>query len=98
MPRSSGTKPMPAWAVRCSGSAHQVLAVEGDRAGALADNAHDGAQRRGLADAVAAEQGHGLALIDVEIDAVQRMAFAIPGVEIADASKGSGVSSCSVPI
>ncbi len=61
--------------------AHDVLAVERDGAGALADDAHDGTQRRRLADAVAAKKRDGFAGPDIEVDAVQGMAFAIPGIE-----------------
>ena len=76
--------------------AHHVLAVEGDRPCALADNPHDGAQRCRLADTVAAEQGDRLALVNVEIDAVQGVAFAIPGIEVPDGEAAR--YSCSVPI
>ena len=55
--------------------------VEADRTLALADDAHDGLQRRRLAGAVAAEQGHDLALAHVELDAVQDVGFAVPGFE-----------------
>ena len=56
-----------------------------------------GAQGRGLAGAVAAEQRDGLALADVEIDAVQDVALAVPGL----AGRGlreAARYSCSVPI
>ena len=46
----------------------------------MAENAHDGAQGRRLAGAVAAEKGRDLALLDREIHAVQHMRLAVPGV------------------
>ena len=49
--------------------------------------AHDRLHRRGLAGAVAAEQGHHLALAHVEVDAVQNVALAVPGVQAADFSR-----------
>src|SRR5690606_20873227 len=49
----------------------------------------DGSEGRGASRAVAAQQGHDLALADAEVDAVQYMRFAIPGVEIADLECGS---------
>jgi len=63
-------------------------AVETDRAGALADDPHHRFQRRGLAGAVAPEQGDDLAGIHVEIDAVQDMRLAIPGFEILNRQHG----------
>ncbi len=68
--------------------AQNVFAIKRDRAGALADNAHDGAQRRGFADAVAAQKRDGFTGPDIEIDAVQRMAFAIPGIKPAHGKQG----------
>ena len=44
---------------------------------------HDGLAGGGAADAVAAEQADDFALVDGEIDALQNMALAIEGVEIA---------------
>ena len=65
--------------------------------GAFADDPHDGAQRCRLADAIAAKQGNRLALMNIEIDAVQRMTFTIPGMKIADGKEWLNYS-CSVPI
>ena len=48
-----------------------------------ADQAHDGAQRARAAGAVAAEQRHDLAFVDVEVHAVQHVRFAVPGVQVA---------------
>src|SRR5581483_3776866 len=56
-------------------------AFERDRARAPRDDAHDRFERRRLADAVAAEQRHDLARAHLEIDAVQDVGFAVPGVE-----------------
>src|SRR5947209_942587 len=50
---------------------------------AVRDDAHDGAQGRRLAGAVAAEQGHELALADGEAHAVEDVRFAIPSLEAA---------------
>ena len=61
MPRSSGQMAMPSRAMRLRGQADGLRALEDDRAGALADHAHDRLQRRRLAGAVAAEQRHHLA-------------------------------------
>ena len=43
--------------------------------------AHQAAQRRGLAGAVAAEQRHDLAFAHLEADAVQDVALAVKGVQ-----------------
>ena len=48
------------------------------------DEAHDGLERRALADAVAAQQADDLALADVERDAVQDVALAVVGVQVLD--------------
>ena len=50
---------------------------------ALAEDADDRLQRRGLAGAVAAEQRHDLARLHVEAHAVQDVALAVPAVEVA---------------
>ena len=61
-----------------------------DRAALEADLAdrrhqpHDGLAGGRAADAVAAEQADDLALIDPEVDALQDVALAVEGVEIAD--------------
>ena len=59
-------------------------AAIGDAALAPRHQTHDGLHRRGLAGAVSPEQGHHLALAHLKIDAVQHMAFAIPGIESRD--------------
>jgi hypothetical protein len=64
--------------------ADRLGALDLDRAGARADQAHDRAQRAGAAGAVAAEQGHDLAFVDVEVDAVQHVRFAVPALHARD--------------
>ena len=54
-------------------------------------------KRRGLAGAVAAEQRDGLALADVEVDAMQDMALAVPGLQ-RRGLRGGARHSCSVPM
>ncbi len=48
---------------------------------ARAGQAHDGAQRRGAAGAIAAQQRDDFALGDRQIDVMQDVRFAIPGVQ-----------------
>src|SRR5206468_1141178 len=67
-------------------------AVEPDRAGLRADDAHHCRQGRGLAHAVTPEQGHDLAGADREIDAEQDPAVAIAGFETADLEHQSSSS------
>src|SRR5436853_211172 len=74
--------PEPGDAVRRQ--ADQLSPAKPHRAGALAENAHDRAQGRRLAGAVAAEQGLNLALLDREIHAVQNVRLAVPGVQSLD--------------
>ena len=61
------------------GEAAGRLAGEADRALARAQERRDGADRGGLAHAVAAHQRHDLALADVEVDAEERLAGAVEG-------------------
>ena len=56
-------------------------AEDRDLAFARRRQAHQAAQRRGLAGAVAAQQGGDLALGDLQADAMQDMALAVIGVE-----------------
>ena len=84
MPRSSGQKAIPARAIASDGAADQFLALEAHRAGAAFDDAHDGFERRRLADAVAAEQRHHFAGLNVEGDAMQDVRLAVPGLQIVD--------------
>ena len=78
----------PAEAARGRGRRGRALvsvgAVERDRALGLPVQAHDGAQQRGLAGAVAPDQGDDLAVADVEGDVAQRLRLAVPGGEPPD--------------
>ena len=84
MPRSSGQNAMPGARDRSLVQRDQLVALVADRAGALADDAHDRLQRRGLAGAVAAEQRDHLAGSHLEVDAVQDVRLAVPGLQILD--------------
>ena len=53
-------------------------------------DAGDGAQGRGLAGAVAAEQGQDFALPDIERHALHDIAFAVIGVDVADREERAG--------
>ena len=53
--------------------AADVVAVDGDRARARRDDAADDADQRRLAGAVGAEQSEDLALLDLEVDRLQRL-------------------------
>ncbi len=79
------------------GHLHQVLTAKGDRTLSGPHDAGNGAQRRGLAHTVAAEDGDGLALGDRQVDAVENMAFAVPGIQPAHIKK-RGHQASSVPI
>ncbi len=71
------------------------------RAGAARYHAHDGAQRRGAAGTITAEKGDQLALCNLDIDAVEHMGLAIPGIEPAGFQKRRGhhaTSSALMPI
>jgi len=69
---------------RVGGTIDQLGALEAHGAAAAFDDAHDGLERRRLADAVAAEKGHYFTRQHVEGDAVQHVRFAVPGLEILD--------------
>src|SRR3546814_4526346 len=60
-----------------------VVAVDVDIAARDGDLAHDRLHQRGLADAVAAEDGRGLTRPDVEGDVPQDLALAIGGADAA---------------
>src|SRR6266852_370671 len=66
------------------GAADELAVLEPHRALALADDAHDGFQRRGLAGAVAAEQRHHLSGEYRERRPVQDVGFAVPGLQRVD--------------
>ena len=63
--------------------ARDIAALEQDRA-LRRHFAHDGLDGGGAADAVAAEQADHLAGVDMHIDALQDVALAVIGVQIAD--------------
>src|SRR5205085_6524742 len=62
-------------------AAGDVLALPAHLAAAF-HHAHDGLGGGGAAGAVASQQGDDLALAHVELDAVQDMALAVPGVQV----------------
>ncbi|MNV46478.1 hypothetical protein D3C71_1383110 [compost metagenome] len=66
------------------GHAHRFLPLDLDRTAAAAHQAQDGFQRRAAARAVAAQQRHAFAGLHVQVDAVQDVRFAVPGVQVAD--------------
>jgi hypothetical protein len=61
-----------------------VLALEDDAAPGGAHHARDGAQRRRLAGSVGADEGHDLSLVDLDVDALQRVDGAVVDIEIGD--------------
>ena len=63
------------------------LAEQRDRAAARPQKPHDGRHAGGLAGAVAAEQAEQAAGLQREADAVQHMAVAVIGVDVADAQR-----------
>src|SRR5262249_3078220 len=66
------------------GKAGDVRAVEADAAHARLRRAADRHQQRRLSGAVGADQGHDLALVDGQIDAMQRLDMAIEGMDSGD--------------
>ena len=84
MPRSSGTESDPGACDGIGRSPDQFLALKAHRAGAAVDHAHDGLQRRGLADAVAAKERDHFAGLNIEGDAMQDVRLAVPGLQIVD--------------
>src|SRR4029079_14655032 len=65
-------------------AAGEIDAIEVDGAAARAEQAHDGGDQGGLADAVAAEQCDDAAARDPEGDAVQDGALLVAGAQAAD--------------
>ena len=61
--------------------AKQVATLEADAAAMRRRHAHDRADGRGLAHAVAPEQGHHLAAANLEVDPEQDLALAVAGLE-----------------
>jgi hypothetical protein len=65
------------------------MAADGDASLAQIGDAADDADQRGLAGAVGAEQGEDLALVDVEIDVLQRLEAGAIGLrQIGDGDDG----------
>src|SRR5262249_4896041 len=62
----------------------EVEAVELDGAGAFLRKSHDGAERRGFADAVAAKQRRAFAGLHLEIDALKDMQLADMNVDVVE--------------
>ena len=82
--RPSGTSTRPRAALACGGSRVTSSPLEDDAAALRADAAGDGAQARGLAGAVGAEQrGHGAAR-DLERDAPQHLHVVVAGLQSLD--------------
>jgi len=80
---------MPQWAILCVGSdALAAGVVHDDRALARAHQAHDGAQRGGTARTIAAEQRDDLAAVHGQVDTMQDVRFAVPGVQVLDLERG----------
>ena len=73
---------MPQRAMTFDASPIGFAALEAHRAFALAHDAHDRFQRRGLADAVPAEQRHHFAGPHLKGHAVQDVQFTVPALEI----------------
>ena len=63
----------------------EIVAAELDDAAAARDQSHDAAQRRGLADAVAAEQSGAFAFLHLQVDALQDVQLADMNVNVAQA-------------
>ena len=79
------------------GKCDRLASVDHDRAAALPGQPEHCAQRRSAARAIAAEQSHHFAAIDVEIDAVQHMGFAIKRMQAGDPQHfavGTGLAEC----
>ena len=84
-----GSSRCPSCAMRCGGmltASVPLTLIEPLRA---ADQAQDGAQRGGAPGAVAAEQRHHLAAVHREVDAVQDVRLAVPGVQVFQAQQFS---------
>ena len=80
--RPSATWPMPRSQTRCDGQ--PAMSTPRSGCGRARAHAGDGADQRGLAGAVGADDGDDLALRDLERDAVERLGVAVEEVEILD--------------
>ena len=81
---------MPRRASLCGGTPVMAWPFEQHRALARPHQAHDGLERRRLADAVAAEQADDLAGADLQRDAMQDVALAVIGVQALDPDQRLG--------
>ena len=88
MPRSSGQIATPSRAMRSEERPTVSLPSKRAEPLAFADDAHDRFQRRRLAGAVAPEQRDDLARPHVEVDAVQDVRFAVPGLQVPNRAAG----------
>ncbi|MNG32874.1 hypothetical protein D3C84_1189880 [compost metagenome] len=66
------------------GDAGGVLAIKADAAAGDLDHADQGFQRGGLAGAVGTDQGHQLALVDVEIDTLDGLNATVGNLQVLD--------------
>ena len=66
--------------------------LETHRTPALAEHAHDGAQRRGLAGAITSQKRDDLPFAHLEVHAVQDMRLAVPALKAADAEADPGLA------
>ncbi len=69
----------------------KVLPAQADDALASPQDAHDRAERRGLSGAIATEQSNRLALTNIEIDAMEDVAFTVPGVKSRTSRSGASL-------
>src|ERR1700722_3577583 len=74
------------------GKLGQLAVLKAHRTGAVFDDAHDRLERRGFANAVAAEQRYHLAGLHVEGRAVKHVGLAVPGFEIVDGKERARLS------
>ncbi len=76
------------------------LAVEPDHLTGDRQEAHDGAQERRFAGAVGADQRDGLALMELGVDAVERLEIAVARDEPVGGQNGGGANGrhASIPI
>jgi hypothetical protein len=72
------------------GESRDGPALKRDRALPWPHQAHDGLQRRALADAVASQQAHDLTLADGKRDPVQDVTLAVVGVDAVDGDERGG--------
>src|SRR5689334_12560736 len=71
--------------------ARDIFAADADRTAARTEQAHDGVAERGLAHAVAADHREH-ALLERQVDALQRMRMPVINVETPDLQRGRGAA------